>query len=99
ETFGSGNVMDNKQFLSSLAKAIGDGTVVLNVSQCVGGSVIHGKYEASRRLTEIGVVSGHDITTEAALAKMMHLLAYEKSFKGLCHKLSVPLRGELTASF
>ena len=96
ESFGSGNVMSDPSFMKILEKAIADEIIVLNVSQCVGGNVIHGKYQTSAILRKIGVVSGHDMTTEAALAKGMHLLAHEDNRNEVLSKLQIPLRGELT---
>lgn len=74
ETYGSGNAPDSDDFIRPLENAIRQGLIVVNVSQCAGGSVEQGKYETSRRLEEIGVVSGTDLTTEAALTKLMVLL-------------------------
>lgn len=96
ESYGSGNTMSYDWFTELLEEAIGRKIVILNVSQCIGGSVIQGRYETSKKLTEIGVISGLDITTEAAVAKMMHLLGNEKSIEQVKKKLSIPIRGEMT---
>lgn len=96
ESYGSGNTMNYDWFNDLLEGAINRGVVILNVSQCIGGSVIQGRYETSKKLTEIGVISGLDITTEAAVAKMMHLLGTEKSIEQVKKKLSIPIRGEMT---
>ncbi len=81
ESFGSGNVMNDNVFIDILEKRIKDGLIVLNVSQCSGGSVHHGRYATSGRLSRIGVVSGHDMTTEAAVTKMMYLLSRENTIE------------------
>ncbi|MEQ6119389.1 asparaginase [Reichenbachiella sp. MALMAid0571] len=96
ESFGSGNTMNFEWFIKLLREAIEKGIIILNVSQCIGGSVLQGKYETSRKLLEIGVLSGGDITTEAALTKMMFLLGNEKSHEVLRSMLTKPLRGEMT---
>ncbi len=96
ESFGSGNTMNFDWFIQLLGEAINKGVIILNVSQCIGGSVLQGKYETSRKLLEIGVLSGYDITTEAALTKMMFLLGNQESHQGLKKMLTKPLRGEMT---
>lgn len=75
ESYGSGNVPHQPWFLDLLKQTIEKGITVLNVSQCNGGEVVQGKYQASSSLEGIGVVSGRDLTTEAATTKMMHALA------------------------
>lgn len=74
ETFGSGNVTNEPWLTSALSSIIKKNIPVVNVTQCSGGSVSMGLYETSTHLKEIGVISGKDITTEAALGKMMLLL-------------------------
>lgn len=96
ESFGSGNTMNFNWFIQSLEEAINKGIIILNVSQCIGGSVLQGKYETSRKLLEIGVLSGYDITTEAALTKMMFLLGNQESQEAVKRMLTKPLRGEMT---
>jgi L-asparaginase len=74
ETYGSGNAPTSRSLLGELKKAIDKGIIVLNISQCSGGMVIQGKYETSRDLANIGVIGGADMTTEAAVTKLMLLL-------------------------
>ncbi len=95
ETYGSGNTMNFPWFLKIIQKAIEKGMIVFNVSQCSGGEVIQGRYETSKRLDEIGVLSGGDITTEAAITKLMFLLGTEKSRDKINKKLISPLNGEM----
>lgn len=96
ETYGSGNTMNYDWFISCLQSAVSRGIVIFNVSQCIGGKVIQGRYESSRILDEIGVLSGQDITTEAAITKLMFLLAKEKSVKEVKKKLIAPISGEMS---
>lgn len=74
ETYGSGNAPTGGEFLDLLRAAMARGILLLNVSQCPGGMVIQGKYETSRHLLELGVLGGSDMTTEAAITKLMVLL-------------------------
>ncbi len=96
ETFGSGNAPTNQEFLSLLKEAVDRGIIIVSVTQCKGGgSVEQGRYGSSVRLREMGVISGRDITTEAAVAKLMYLLGEGLSTDEVKHWMSVPLRGEI----
>jgi L-asparaginase len=96
ETFGSGNATTQKWFIAALQKAIAKGIIILNITQCNAGKVEQGKYATSASFKKIGVTGGSDLTTEAAVAKLMFLLANasQKQIPGL---LSSDLRGEMTA--
>ena len=95
ESYGSGNTMNHNWFLKILEKAIIRGIIVYNVSQCSGGEVIQGRYETSKKLNEMGVISGGDITTEAAVTKLMFLLGNEKNIAEVKRKLAIPMNGEM----
>jgi len=96
ETFGSGNAPDDPWFLDEIEQARERGIIIYNVTQCESGSVEMGKYATSLELQNRGVISGYDITTEAALAKMMYLLGREFAGEKNRQLLAKPLRGELT---
>jgi L-asparaginase len=95
ETYGSGNAPTSQCLLKALRRAIDQGVIILNISQCSGGMVIQGKYETSRELQQIGVIGGADMTTEAAVTKLMLLLG-EFGPEKTKQLLSQSLAGELT---
>ena len=96
ETFGAGNCTTESWFLSLLSEAIKKGIHIINVTQCLGGSVIMGQYETSSQLRKIGVISGKDITTEAALGKLMYMLGQDVSDNQFKTKFETPICGELS---
>lgn len=95
ETYGSGNAPTEKWFLNSIEKAIQKGIHIVNVTQCSGGSVILGKYEASEHLRRMGIINGKDITTEAAVTKMMILLKKIVSDNSLKIRFEENICGEI----
>lgn len=95
ETYGSGNAPTNKLFLDLLKKAISSGIHVINVTQCSGGSVIMGQYETSTALKKMQVINGKDITTEAAITKVMYMLGAGVSAKLFKTVFETSLRGEM----
>lgn len=96
ETFGAGNAPTDAWFIQELQSAINKGLIICNVTQCKGGAVDMGRYASSLPLERIGVVSGHDITTESALTKLMHLFGQGYDAAKVKELFSTPLRGEIT---
>ncbi len=97
ETFGTGNAPTEPWFIDTLAEAIRRGITIINVTQCQGGAVVMELYETGLRLQNIGVVCGHDMTTEAAVTKLMWLLGKNPSEDALSAALARSMRGEFTA--
>lgn len=97
ETFGAGNAPSAPWFIKLLQEAIAGGLLVLNISQCPGGMVVQGKYETSRGLSEVGVISGGDMTVEAAVTKLMLLLG-EYGPDKTRQLIGRPLAGEITVA-
>jgi L-asparaginase len=95
ETYGAGNAPTEDWFLLLLQKAIDKGLHIVNVTQCSGGSVSMGQYETSTSLKEIGVISGKDITTEAAITKLMYLLGEKTPSNKFKELFETSLRGEI----
>ncbi|MCO4292064.1 type I asparaginase [Solitalea sp. MAHUQ-68] len=96
EAFGSGNASTNPAFLNVLKEAINRGIIILDISQCMGGTVELGHYETSDALSSMGVLNGYDMTFEAAITKLMFVMAQNKPDEELKRMLSTSLRGELT---
>ncbi len=96
ETFGAGNAPSSDDFRQLIGTYIQNGGIVLNITQCSSGSVQQGKYETSSFFDKIGVISGKDMTTETAIAKMMYLLGSESSKEEILKKLPISLVGELS---
>jgi L-asparaginase len=96
ETFGSGNAPTYQWFLDDMKQFIDSGGIILNVTQCHGGSVEMGLYETSRQMLAAGVISGKDITSEASVTKLMHLLGRYSSKEKVTEALNLSLAGEIS---
>lgn len=95
-SYGAGNAPTSPWFLQVMKEAVESGIVVMNVSQCVNGAV-HYRYKAGDAFAKAGVVSGHDITAEAAITKLMFLFGMGLNDAHIKSALERSLRGELTA--
>jgi L-asparaginase len=96
ETFGSGNAPSAPWLIQLFKESIDRGIIILNISQCPGGMVVQGKYATSKWLKEIGVISGGDMTTEAAVTKLMILIG-EQGVSKTMGLIGKPIAGEISA--
>ncbi|MDR3338606.1 MAG: asparaginase [Candidatus Symbiothrix sp.] len=96
ETYGAGNASGDTHFLNSIKEGIDKGIVVVNVTQCAHGSVNMDRYQTGKTLKNIGVLSGYDMTTEAAITKLMFLFGHELSSDKVKEKTKLSLSGEMT---
>ncbi|MBQ1930245.1 MAG: type I asparaginase [Bacteroidales bacterium] len=96
ETFGSGNAPTSDWFIERIKKAVNDGLIVMNVTQCHAGKVNMDAYATGIALKKEGVVGGFDITTESALAKLFYLLGKYSDIDDVKRELVSNLRGEIS---
>ncbi len=99
EAYGVGNAPDrDAELLDALADATGRGIVIVSCTQCLRGTVDLGDYATGSALARAGVISGYDLTAEAALAKLFHLLHQDLTPDDVKRLMQTNLRGELTPS-
>ena len=94
ETFGTGNASTDKWFIDLLDAKIKEGVFIVNTTQCVSGSVDQGRYETSTAFNDIGIIPADDMTTEAALTKLMFILANVEDKEEQIQVFQANLRGE-----
>jgi L-asparaginase len=82
--------------LDIIKEGIDKGLVIVNVTQCASGSVEMSRYEAGQDLKDLGVLSGNDITTEAAVAKLMFLFGQGLNHEEVIRNMQLSLAGEIT---
>jgi L-asparaginase len=97
ETFGSGNTTTAAWFLECLEQALAKGKMIVDITQCQRGAVELGMYQTSKRLQQMGIVSGHDMTFEATCTKLMYVLGQNLSHEASARLMEQSLRGELTS--
>lgn len=96
EAFGSGNTTTADWFINCLKDAISNNKIIVDISQCKGGSVKLGMYETSRKLQQMGVLSGYDMTFEAAVTKLMYLMGQGLATADIKKMMEISIAGELT---
>lgn len=96
ESFGTGNAPTRVAFSKLINEAIKNGKILLNITQCLQGSAILGSYETSEPFKNAGVICGKDMTTEAAITKLMFLLGQQLTDDEIRTKLQTNLRGEIS---
>ena len=96
ETYGCGNAISRSWFLQLVKEAADKGKIMLNVTQCLSGNVDMDLYSTGHNLKEAGVISGHDITTESALAKLFYLMGNYVDNERVKQLLVRNLKGEIS---
>ena len=96
KTYGAGNSPSDKWFTSRIKDAVDRGVVIVNVTQCVNGGVNCSLYDTGNSLSAAGVISGHDITSEAAITKLMYLFGLGLTPENVKQYMDCDLCGEVT---
>ena len=96
ETFGAGNATLEPWFFKWMESTLSKGILLINTTQCIQGTVEQGKYETGAGFKKLGILSGADMTCEAALTKLMFLLGKEKDTQKVATEFLRSIRGERT---
>jgi len=96
ESFGAGNASTNPKFTQLLSQATKDKKIIVNISQCLHGEAVRGQYETNEPFEKAGVICGKDMTTEAAVTKLMFLLGQKLNSAEIKIQLQKNLRGEIS---
>jgi L-asparaginase len=94
ETFGAGNAPTAAWFIDALKEAVANGKTILNITQCLAGAVEHGRYATSSSFEKLGIISGGDMTFEAGVTKLMHVLGNSTDADEIKELIVTPLSGE-----
>lgn len=97
KTFGAGNGPNDKWFIEAIREAVDRGLVIVNITQCMNGFVLPSRYLTGRELTEAGVVPGHDLTSEAAITKLMFLFGLGHTPDEVRKEMEKSICGEMTS--
>lgn len=95
-TYGAGNAPRKEWLIDALRKATAEGKIIINITQCAGGSVHMERYETGLQLQEAGVINGHDSTVEAALTKLMYLLGKNLPTEEIRRRMEKSFAGEIS---
>lgn len=95
-TYGSGNAPQYPWLMNALKEATGKGKIIVNISQCMAGSVEMGRYDTGYQLKEAGVISGHDSTVESAVTKLMYLQGIYSDWHQVKNYMQRSIRGEIS---
>lgn len=96
ETYGAGNAPSAPWFIETISKACRNGKIIVNVTQCLAGTVDMGLYATGKSLEKVGVTNGFDGTTESTLAKLFYLLGKSTDNDWVKDMLVRNLKGEIT---
>ena len=95
-TYGSGNAPQYPWLTRALKEATSQGKIVVNISQCMAGTVEMGRYDTGYQLKEAGVLSGYDSTVESAVTKLMYLQGIYSDWHQVRNYMSRSIRGEIS---
>ncbi len=96
KSFGAGNAPNESWFLDTIRDTINRGIVVVNITQCTNGCVMPMRYMTGKELSDAGCISGYDLTSEAAITKLMHLLGQGLPTEEVKRLMTTSLCGEMT---